>query len=114
MFLTIAVIFALAIYSAGAAYDIEQTLLGLKKGIAEEGNTFLVGSHPSETALVLRDTGVLSVMLILGFLVHPMLLVSSATAAGLLHVRSALKWRKLIAGGTLAVQNSWWRKFLGF
>lgn len=114
MLLTIAVIFSIAIYAFGSAYDIEQTLLGLSKGLAEEANTFLVGSHPSEKALVLRDAVVLFLMLMLGFFVHPVLLISSATVGGLVHLRGALRWHVLLKGGKLTELNSAWRKFLGF
>jgi hypothetical protein len=38
-----------------ASYDAHETLKGLKLGVGVEGNTWLVGSHPSARALYGRD-----------------------------------------------------------
>lgn len=107
-------ILAVLAFAAGAAYDIEQTEIGLKKGVAVEGNTFLVGSKPTVLRLLLRDSLYLSIMVLLGLFVHPALLVGPAIAGGLKHLVGGLKWRNLNNGGKYVRQTTWWRKFLGF
>lgn len=105
---------AVGIYGAGAGYDAEQTEIGLRKGLALERNTFLVGSKPTAIRLFLRDILYLIIMLLVGFYVHPALMVGAAIAGGFKHLVGGLRWHTLNTGGTLKPLETAWRKFLGF
>ena len=50
-----AIALAAAVCEACGAYDVAKTEQGLKKGVAAEAFTFLVGTKPSAIALYLRD-----------------------------------------------------------
>ena len=93
----------LAAMEAANIYDVIMTEKGLKAGVAVEGNTWLVGSKPSATALYLRDslvnllaTAPSLVSLVLGstpaaygFLICPAI-------SGIKHVLGGLAWNKLL------------------
>lgn len=55
MYLTLAAVLAALV--ATDIFDVRMTEIGIKKGVAVEANTFLVGQKPSARALYLRDTG---------------------------------------------------------
>lgn len=121
----IAALAAAAIAVGGSAYDITQTVKGIKAGIASEGNTFLVGSKPSAKALILRDT-LMALIFVVPSVVTTLIVGGSASfllaapvAFGGKHYLGGRKWAK-ITGMTpeerVAYLNrplSAWQKFLG-
>ena len=55
---------ATAVGILGDVYDVTYTTIGLKKGLAVESNTWLIGSKPSTKALYLRDGLVLALCML--------------------------------------------------
>lgn len=94
---------ATAVGIAGDVYDVTLTSRGLKKGLAEESNEWLIGTKPSTKALYLRDG------LVLAFCLLPTLLCAtvfhniplaygglvSPIIYGIRHVQGGLAWKKL-------------------
>lgn len=89
--------------AVAGVFDNVMTQRGLKAGVAVEGNTWLVGQHPSATALYLRDGLLLAAVsapaimaalfhntpLAVGFCAGPVVL-------GAQHIKGALAWKKLL------------------
>jgi hypothetical protein len=86
-------------------YDTVETLRGIRAGVAVEGNTWLVGTHPSVRALYLRDA------MTLGIIVSPSLVAYKfrkmpffyagcvgPLVMGIKHVNAGKKWQSLING----------------
>jgi hypothetical protein len=84
-------------------YDTVETEKGLRAAVAVEGNTWLVGSHPSAGALYRRDA------LQLGITVSPSILfyklrqwslfygsASAPAGLGLGHISGGRRWAKLL------------------
>lgn len=101
----IAFLIALLLLAASTVYDVTATEKGLKAGVAIEGNTFLVGQHPTAVRLYLRDSlmGMLSFIpadiayaehspYFWGALIPPMVYA-------FLHVRGGQAWGKLMPKG---------------
>ena len=122
MFFTL---FGISLAAAIAAdiYDVTLTAQGLKKDIAQESFTWLIGPKPSALALYLRDaliTGVVAMVPLTLFLLGSVP-VAYGTLAGLVvlavkHVQGYRQWKWMFAhpGQLLPVQHSIWAKFLGF
>src|ERR1700686_4680425 len=94
-----AIAVAAAICEACGAYDVAKTEQGLKKGVAVEAFTFLVGSKPSAIALYLRDNLLLAAVAapaIAFALLHNLPLAYGACAGplayGLKHIQGGRKW----------------------
>lgn len=88
---------------ATEVYDIRETEKGLKAGVAQEGYTFLVGSHPSAHALYTRDTitlGLLTIPSLLGYFYRkPVLyysMLSIPAAQGIDHIQGGNQWKDLL------------------
>jgi len=84
-------------------FDISETVKGIAKGVAVEGNTWLVGPKPSAKALWLRDTLVNALAcapaLVAWFLgVHPAAygFLVAPVISGIKHVQGYLAWKKLL------------------
>jgi len=99
LFLAAAVAFELL----AAHYDISETEKGLKAGVAVEGNTFLVGQHPSAAALWGRDA------LMLGITATPSTLayifrnqpfyyggLAALIVLGAKHIQGGDEWKSLL------------------
>lgn len=94
---------ATAVGILGDVYDVTYTTIGLKKGLAVEGNTWLIGNKPSEKALYLRDGLVLAFCMlptILGATVFHNVPVAygglvSPVIYGVKHYMGGLAWKKL-------------------
>ena len=127
-----AIALAAAVCEACGAYDVVKTEQGLKKGVAVEAFTFLVGPKPSAVALYLRDqillAGCAAPAIILALMHNTPLAYGACVgllAYGLKHIQGGLKWAFLIKGGKLdwdgfpipadgkAVSHSAWAKFIG-
>ena len=94
---------SLVVAVAGDVYDVTLTSRGLKKGLAVEGNTWLIGDKPSTRALYLRDA------LVLGFCMVPFIAafllgnipvaigaLASPVVYGIKHYHGGLaSWKKL-------------------
>jgi hypothetical protein len=102
MFLTV---FGISLAAAIAAdiYDVTLTEQGLKKGVAQEGYTWLVGSKPSTRALYLRDAlvtaMVAAVPLVLFLKGSTPVAYGTLSAFGVLvikHIQGGLKWKALL------------------
>ena len=99
----IALAAALTVAAAGDIYDVTLTSIGLKKGLAVEGNTFLIGSKPSTLALYLRDALVLAMCtapsVVFYAAAHNIHLALGALSApvvyGVKHLLGGLAWKKL-------------------
>ncbi len=84
-------------------YDAHETVIGLRHGVAVEGNTFLVGAHPSFGPLVARDQiNVFAALFFpsLGWIKRwPMLLGATSDAPyveGMVHIKGGNSWRRLL------------------
>lgn len=99
---------AAAICEACGVYDVVKTEQGLKKGVAVEAFTLLVGSKPSAIALYLRDqillAGCVAPAAIFA-LMHNVPLAYGACAGplayALKHIQGGRKWAFVIKGGKL-------------
>lgn len=105
---------ATLVYAGGAAYDEEQTEIGIKKGTFVEGNKFLVGSKPSLFRLTLRNILFFVPMLLMGVFLHPAFLVGPAIAGGIKHYMTGRRAATYNAGRKPRPLETAWRKFLGF
>lgn len=101
MFFTLLAV-AVAIAVIGDAYDISLTEKGLAKGLAYEGNTWLVGAKPTAKALILRDGLVLALCLaapLIAFAVCELPVAIGSLAApvvfGIKHYLGGRAWKKL-------------------
>jgi hypothetical protein len=91
---------------AANVYDARETERGLRLGVAVEGNTFLVGTHPSARALYLRDIpiiGLASTPSILGYVFRSRTwlfagLVGGPGVVGVKHIQGGRAWARLIGG----------------
>lgn len=88
---------------AADVYDTRETQIGLRHGVAVEGNTWLIGSHPSFRAGLARDQIMIGVSLIaptLGWVKRwPLLFGGSLNEpyiVGIKHIRAGNAWRKLL------------------
>lgn len=108
---------------AGAAYDIALTHVGIVKGVAVEGNSWitkLFGVKPSLLQLCLYEIGkmALAVAPALGW--DNLALVGGSIgillAVGGKHIMGGLKWRLLLQGKPLPTKSSLtaFQKFLGW
>ena len=127
MFFTL---FGLSLVAVVAAdiYDVVMTERGLKKGVGQEANTWLVGSKPSAIALYLRDSLTIAAVAAvpLGLFLGGSIPAAFGTLAGLgvlaaKHIHGGLQWRTLLNGGTIPNHDlntdpgpalSAWQKFL--
>lgn len=122
MFLTL---FGIGVAAAVAAdiYDITLTSQGLKKGVAEESFSWLIGPKPSTLALYLRDALITGIVAMIPLTLY--LAGSVPVAYGTLvmfavlvikHIQGALAWKWMFShpGQPLPVQHSVWAKLLGF
>jgi hypothetical protein len=100
-------LFALAgavAFDLGAnVYDVRETERGLKAGVAVEGNTWLVGTHPSARALYGRDLlvlGLASTPSIIFHLLHKRPLFYGGLAGpivyGVEHIQGGNSWKRLL------------------
>lgn len=85
-------------------YDAHETVIGLRHGVAVEGNTFLIGAHPSFGPQVARDQiNVFAALFLpsLGWIKRwPMLLGATSDAPyieGMIHIKAGNSWRKLLS-----------------
>lgn len=91
-----------AFCEACGLYDEIMTSRGLAKHLAVEGNTFLVGSNPTISALIGRDA------LLLSFAIAPALVahfvhnvgieygaLSGPIGYGIKHIIGGIEWKKL-------------------
>jgi len=94
---------SLAFAFAADRYDVHETVRGLRAGVAIEGNTWLIGSHPSAAALYRRDA------LEIGFSATPALLTwfrrkhlahyslcSGPVGIGIGHIQGGNQWKRLL------------------
>jgi hypothetical protein len=119
--LLIAIVTVAIVLLAANAFDIYMTAAGLKKHLAKDVNTFLIGATPSTRALCLRDGGEDAIILsgaVVGWLTgNPLaygLYFSVALVFAAKHFIGGWKWRTLLHGGCLTPPSSAWGKFLGF
>lgn len=101
MYLTLAAVLTALV--ATDIFDVRMTEIGIKKGVAVEANTFLVGQKPSARALYLRDTGTMILTAIPSLIAahygsQPFFYGGLVLPAGyaVQHVMGALAWRKLL------------------
>lgn len=99
---------ALGLAVACDIYDVAQTEQGIKKGVAVEGSTWLVGQKPSAVALYLRDSLVLlfaTAPSLVALAIHSTPLFYGAllgpVALGVKHIQGGLAWRYMLKGGKL-------------
>lgn len=86
-------------------YDTRETEKGLKAGVAIEGNTFWVGSHPSARALYARDLFQLGVVVTPALVAYALRskpfyyagLALPAVLAGK-HIQAGRQWQALLDG----------------
>jgi hypothetical protein len=94
-----------ALDAAAATFDFRETLIGLRHGVAVEGNNWLIGTHPSAAQLSGRET------LVIGLLVSPALIAyhfrskpffyASLVAPVVMaakHIQAGNRWVDLLAG----------------
>lgn len=88
---------------AADVYDDRETEIGLRHGVAFEGTTWLIGSHPSFRAAMARDQIMIGVSLImptLGWIKrYPVLFggtLDCPYVVGIVHIRGGNAWRKLL------------------
>lgn len=86
----------------GDVYDVTETIAGIKKGVAVEGFTWLVGQKCTSAAkYYLRDGIILAPLVALPLLLaHVNVPVAYGSLAGLVaagakHLQGALEWKKL-------------------
>lgn len=96
---------AVVFEQAAAIFDATETERGLRAGVAVEGNTFLVGSHPSFKALEARDAmyvGLCITPSMLGYIFHRNDVLFGGLVApvtfGVKHIYAARQWRALLGG----------------
>jgi hypothetical protein len=89
--------------AAADQYDIRETEIGLRHGVAIEGNSWLVGTHPTYGALMKRDTlllGLTATPSALGWFFRKKILFYSQLGDpainGVEHIRAGDAWRKLL------------------
>jgi hypothetical protein len=104
----LALAIALGLAVAGDIYDVELTERGIRKGIAVEGFTWLVGQKPSAEALYFRDSLIICLAtapaiaalatghapLFWGALAGPVVMAAK-------HIQGGLAWRYMLKGGKL-------------
>jgi hypothetical protein len=120
------IVSALAVADIAAmVFDVSKTEEGLKKGVAEEGNstvTYLFGMKPGTTQLDLWNGAWIAAFAVLG-LVHFGDLRVAAAAAGastvalgvdtVKHYLGGRLWSALLSGKKLKQDRTAWQKFLG-
>jgi len=84
-------------------YDVKWTERGLKAGVAIEGNTWLVGTHPSAGALYKRDALVIGLVCtpsLVGYLTKnkylTYVMLALPVAVGIGHIQGGNSWRNLL------------------
>jgi hypothetical protein len=99
----IALVGAIGFEQVCAVYDARQTEKGLKAGVAVEGNTWLVGQHPSFRALESRDilyTSFLVTPSVLSYVFHNTPFFFGGLAApvtyGIKHIQGGKQWQTLL------------------
>jgi hypothetical protein len=97
--------FAAAVATAIAAdvYDVRNTEVGLKAGVAVESFDWLVGTKPSATRLYLRDLGLIAAasipalaLFLLGSVPAAFGCLAAPLAVAARHIQGGLAWKKLL------------------
>jgi hypothetical protein len=113
---------ASAVAVLGDVYDVTKTIAGIKKGVAVEDFTFIVGQKCTSAAkYFLRDLIVMSPCFALPFVflaLHnaPVAYGSlvALVAAGLKHYQGGAEWITLLNGGKVPALQTAWQKFIGW
>lgn len=112
-------IIAVAFCIACGLFDQLETVKGIAKGVAVEGDTWLVGTKPSFLALFARDTLVLvfcTAPSVIGQLIHnPGIaygLLIMPVIYGIKHILGGLSWIGAITPPNPNENYSAWQKFL--
>jgi hypothetical protein len=126
------ILFSICLAAAVATdiYDVIMTEKGLKKGLALEAFTWLVGPKPSALKLYLRDslvTGLVAAVSLIIFLTGVQAaafgMLSGLVVLAIKHIHGGRQWAKLLAGGTIPNHDlntdpgpalSAWQKFWQF
>lgn len=110
---------------AAGAFDAYETIIGLKKGVALEGNSvinFIAGASktrvPGAWAVILFNVVRTIAFMALGFIHNPAIIGGAFGALGASaasHIQAGIKWRFLNNGGQIDRSKSytWWQQLLG-